>query len=114
MKLNKVSVSVSLAYVLAVAVVTTIASLVSPAAGQLGAWLLTLPAGAPVLGFLYFLVLPLLAATGFAGDGPLGLAVMISGYVLAAVANVVLVLGVITLWRQFGGGSKAGSSSSGS
>ena len=100
MKLSRLSTSVSLAYVLVVAVVTTIGSVVSPVSGQFLGWLLTLGAGTVVLGFHYYLVLPLLAATGFPGDGPLGLAVMVSGYVIAAAVNVVLVLGLITLSRE--------------
>lgn len=92
---------VSVAYVVVVALVTTIASLVSPGAGQFAAWILTVPAGAIVLGFLYFLVVPVLdLGYGISGDGPLGLTVMVSGYVVAAVVNVVLVLGLMTLCRE--------------
>lgn len=94
--LSSASVSISLAYVVVVAVVTTIASLVSPVAGQLAAWLLTLGPGTLDLGFLYYWVVPLLDAAG----GPVGLPVMILGYTAAAVVNVVLALGVITLWRE--------------
>ena len=101
MKPSRLSIGVSLVYVLVVAVVTTIATLVSPSAGQFAAWLLTAPGGALVLPFLYFLVVPVLdLAYGISGDGPLGLTVMVSGYVLAAVANVVLVLGLMTLCRE--------------
>jgi protein-S-isoprenylcysteine O-methyltransferase Ste14 len=97
-KLSKLSISVSLAYVLSVAVITTIASLISPGAGQFAAWLLTLPAGILVLGFLYFLVVPVLdLGFGISGDGALGLTVLVSGYVVAAVVNVLLVMGLMTL-----------------
>src|SRR5262245_44120544 len=100
-KFSKLSISVSLAYVLGVAVITTIASLISPGAGQFAAWLLTLPAGILVLGFLYFLVVPVLdLGIGASGDGALGLTVMVSGYVVAAVVNVLLVLGLVTLFRE--------------
>lgn len=101
MKLSKLSIRVGLTYVVAVAVVTTIASLVSPGAGQFAAWILTVPGGTIVLGFLYFLVVPVLAlGYGISGAGPVGLTVMVSGYVLAAVVNVVLVLGLMTLCRE--------------
>lgn len=44
------------------------------------------------MGFLYYLVVPLLdAMIGISADGPLGLAVLVSGYVVAAGVNVVLV-----------------------
>ena len=90
-----------MAYVVAGAVVTTIVSLVSPGAGQFAAWILTVPAGVIVLGFLYFLVVPVLdLGYGISGDGPLGLTVMVFGYVVAAVVNVVLVLGLMTLCRE--------------
>jgi hypothetical protein len=105
-RLSRLSISISLAYVLAVAVVTTIASVVSPAAGQFCGWLLTLGVGTLVLGFLYYLVLPLLAASGFPGDGPPGLAVMVSGYVVAAAVNVVLVVGLATLCRELRDGRR--------
>lgn len=94
--LSRVSVSISLAYVVVVAVVTTIASLVSPVAGQFAAWLLPLGPGTLFLGFLYYWVVPLLDAAGV----PVGLPVMILGYTAGAVVNVVLALGVITLWRE--------------
>jgi hypothetical protein len=105
-KFSRLSVNISLAYVLAVAVVTTIASVASPVAGQFLGWLLTLGAGTLVMGFLYYLVLPLLAASGFSGDGPAGLAVMVSGYVAAAAVNVVLVVGLATLCRELRDGRR--------
>ncbi len=98
--LSKVSIRVSAAYVLVVAGMATIAMLTPWDWGMFAANLLTLPAGTLVLGFLYYLVVPLLAATGFPGDGPLGLTVMVSGYVVAAVVNVVLALGLVTLCRE--------------
>jgi hypothetical protein len=99
--LSKVSIRVSAAYVLVVAGMATIAMLASWGWGIFAASLLTLPAGTLVLGFLYFLVVPVLdLGYGISGDGPLGLTVMVSGYVVAAVVNVVLVLGLVTLCRD--------------
>ena len=102
MNLSKVSISVSLAYVLVVAVVTTIASLVSSGGGLFAAQLLTVPAGTLALGLLYYLVIPVVdAATGISGEGPLALAVLVFGYVLAAAVNVVVLLGFVALCREF-------------
>jgi hypothetical protein len=97
--LSKVSIRVSAAYVLVVAGMATIAMLTSWGWGLFAANLLTLPGGTLVLGFLYFLVLPVLGLA-YGISGPLGLTVMVAGYVLAAVVNVVLVLGLVTLCRE--------------
>jgi hypothetical protein len=99
--LGKVSVRVSTAYVLVVAVLATIALPAPWGWGLVAANLLTLPAGTLVLGFLYFLVVPMLdLGFGISGDGPLGLTVMVFGYVAAAVVNAVLVLGLVTVCRE--------------
>jgi len=87
--------------VLVVAGLATIGLLTSWGRGMFAANLLTLPAGALVLGFLYFLVVPVLdLGYGVSGDGALGLTVLVSGYVVAAVVNVALVLGLATLCRE--------------
>jgi hypothetical protein len=81
--------------------------LTSPGAGQLAAWTMTVPGGTLVLGFLYFLVVPVLdLGYGISGDGPPGLSVMVFGYVVAAVVNAVLVLGVVTLCRELRDGRR--------
>lgn len=104
-KLSNVSIRVSSAYVLAVSVVATIA-LLSPMEGQVAgwlltlAWLLTLGPGTLLLSLLYFLVLPALDLTGLPMEGPVGLAIVVFGYGLAAVVNVVLVLGLMALCRE--------------
>lgn len=101
MNLSKVSIRVSAAYLLVVTGLATIAMLASWGWGLFAANLLTLPAGTLILGFLYFLAVPVLdLGYGVSGDGPLGLTVMVSGYVVAAVVNVVLVLGLVTLCRE--------------
>lgn len=98
---SKASVRVSAAYVLVVAGMATIAMLTPWAWGMLAANLLTLPAGTLVLGCLYYVVVPVLhLGFGISGDGPLGLTVMVSGYAVAAVVNVVLVLRLVTLFRE--------------
>lgn len=97
MNLSKVSISVSGAYVLVVAGIATIAMLVSW--GLFAANLLTLPAGTLVLGVFYFLVIPVLDLA-YGISGPLALTVMVLGYVVAAMVNVVLVLGLVTLCRE--------------
>lgn len=101
MNLSKVSVRVSAAYVLVISGMATIAMLTSWGWGLFAGNLLTLPAGTHVLGFLYFLVVPVLdLGYGVSDDGPLGLTVMVSGYVVATVVNVVLVMGLVTLCRE--------------
>jgi hypothetical protein len=50
---------------------------------------------------MHFLVAPVLdLGYGFSGDGPVGLSVMVSGYVVLPWSNVVLVLGLVMLCRE--------------
>jgi protein-S-isoprenylcysteine O-methyltransferase Ste14 len=99
--LSKVSVRVSAAYVLGVSGMAIVAMLTPWDWGTFAANILTLPAGTLVLGLLYFFVVPVLdLGYGVSGDGSLGLTVVASGYVVAAVVNVVLVLGLVTLCRE--------------
>jgi len=98
--LSRLSTRLSVAYVLAVAVVVTVGYFVSPVGGQFAGWLLTLGPGTLVLGFLYFFAVPLLDLAGFPVEGPFGPAVVVLGHVGAAMVNVVLVSGLMTLCRD--------------
>lgn len=112
--LGKVSIRVSAAYVLVVACLATIGMLTSWGWGWgiAAANLLTLPAGTLVLGFLYFFVVVVLDLA-YGLSGAFGLTLMVSAYVAAAVVNVILVLGLVTLCRELRdsrGRSRAGAS----
>ena len=99
-RFNRVSVVTSLVYVLGVAAVTFVSLETGSGVLLYAAWHLTLPAGALVLPWVYFLVVPALGLAYGASADSLGLVVLVGGYVVAALGNVVLILGLMTLCRE--------------
>lgn len=106
MRFSRVSIVTSLVYVLGVAVVTFVSLETGSGILLYAAWLLTLPAGALVLPWVYFLVVPVLGLGYGASADSLGLVVLVGGYVVAALGNVVLVLGLIALCRELRDGRR--------